>query len=283
MTLVLMAVLLTAAAPSKPLVEGLDHTPVAVRDLDQAASDFAKLGFVIKPGRPHDDGIRNKHIKFPNGGEIELITAASPTDALARDYADWLKGGDGPAYWSIYAPDLAALTAFLVRRGLSPNNEGDVVNYSQGAGGQHRLFFADRLRSPTDGPAYWAHPNTAYKLRRVWLAGAPAEVELARRLGATLDPRGLCSPFDGHAATYVLPGEGDEVAVSSTVHRSPARTLIGVTVLVRSLAAARRVLEASHVPIVAPAQCMSQSLWIAPSDAHGLWLEFAEGEAGEGR
>jgi hypothetical protein len=38
--------------------------PTAVRDLDPAAADF---GFVIKPDRPHDDGIRNQHVRLPMG------------------------------------------------------------------------------------------------------------------------------------------------------------------------------------------------------------------------
>jgi len=274
---VLAAFLLSAEAPATPLVEGLDHTPVAVTDLDRAANDFAKLGFIIKPGRPHKDGIRNKHVKFPNGGEIELITASSPTDALAKEYVAWLRGGEGPASWSLYAPDLAAVTAFLSRRQLQPNDEGDVVTYSQAAVA-HRLFFADRLRSPTDGPIYWAHPNTAYKLRRVWLAGSPSEVDLVVKLGAEVEPRAACSPFDSQATVYVLPREGDEIAVAPNVRRSQARNLIGVTVRVRSIAAARRILEKNHVPIVRPASCRSDSLWVGPSSAHGLWLEFAQGE-----
>ena len=273
--LALSALVLIGAAPAKPLVEGLDHTPVAVRDLDKAASDFAKLGFVIKPGRPHDDGIRNKHVKFPNGGEIELITASSPTDALAREYANWLISGDGPAFWSLYAPDLAAVTAFLSQHRLQPSNDGAVVTYSQ-AVVAHRLFFADRLRSPSDGPIYWAHPNTAYKLGRVWLGGSPSEVDLVRQLGAEMDPKGLCSPFDPQAIAYVLPGEGDEVAVSPNVHRSQERTLLGVTVLVRSIAATKKVLDAGHVSVVLPSNCRSHSLWVGPSDAHGLWLEFVQ-------
>jgi hypothetical protein len=142
-------------APAPPLIMGLDHVPIAVHDLDEASRDFARLGFVIKPGRPHDDGIRNRHVKFPNGGGIELITAAAPTDALAQGYVDWLKGPDGPAFWSVFAPRLPALAAFLAGIGLRPTDRGDVVNYTAD-GPAHTLFFADRLRSPSDGPAYWA-------------------------------------------------------------------------------------------------------------------------------
>ncbi len=276
---VLLTASAAAAAPRRPLVEGLDHTPVAVTDLDQAAADFSKLGFIIKPGRPHDDGIRNRHVKFPNGGEIELITASKPTDALARDYVDWLKGGEGPAFWSLYSPDLVALTAFLTRRGLDPDNQGDLVTFSRTAM-PHRLFFADRLRSPTDGVAYWAHPNTAYKLAGVWLAGTAPEQTLLPELGAKRSHRVRCSPFDRHAVAFDLPEAGDQVMVSRSVRPPPERSIIGLTVLVKSLATARGLLDANHVAYASPERCRPHSLWVPPAAAHQTWLEFYERGAG---
>ncbi len=57
--------------------------------------------------------------------------------------------------------------------------------------------------------------------------------------------------------------------------RPAAREIIGVTVLVRDLAVARRVLGANGVPMVSVAGC-GGALWVAPADAHGAWLEFAE-------
>ena len=254
------------------LAQGLDHIPLAVADLEQAAANFTKLGFVIKPGRPHDDGIRNSHVKFPTGEGIELITAGTPTDALAREYVDWLKGGDGGAFWAIYSPDLAGLTADLAARRLDPVNADHVVTFSQTAL-SHRFFFGDRLRSPTDGPKVWAHPNTAYELKAVWLAGATEQAQLLISLGAA--PAGeSCAPFAKTAAILRFPGEGDEVMIAQGLDRPQARSIVGATVMVKSLATARAVLDANTVAYVAG--CKGQSIWINPSGANGLWLEMRE-------
>ena len=59
---------------------GMDHIPVVVADLDKAEADFRAMGFSIKPGRPHSNGIRNAHVKFPDGTEIELITAPAAVE-----------------------------------------------------------------------------------------------------------------------------------------------------------------------------------------------------------
>ncbi len=264
-----------AASPKQLLIQGLDHMPLAVRNLDEAAANFSRLGFAIKPGRLHNDGIRNKHVKFPNGGGIELITASNPTDALAQEYTDFLAHGDGPAFWSLYSPDLAALTTFLAQRHLDPTNTGDVVTFSQ-AVAPHRLFFADRLRSPTDGPAYWSHPNTAYQLQAIWLAGASAERQLLVSLGAKSDARAACAPFDTHAQAYVLPGESNEVILSPALNRTPERSIVAATVRVRSLAVAQHTLTENHVHFAAAASCTGQSIWISPESANNLWLELTE-------
>jgi hypothetical protein len=118
-------VLPPVAAPARPVVEGLDHAPIAVTDLDGAAAAFSRLGFLIKPGRPHDDGIRNRHVKFPNGGGIELITAANPTDDLAREYVDWLRAGPGAAFWSLgHYPILSHSHLGLIDNGFRPSWDG---------------------------------------------------------------------------------------------------------------------------------------------------------------
>ena len=266
-------VLFASSAP--PTVQGLDHIPVAVTDLDQATADFSSLGFVIKPGRPHDDGIRNRHVKFPNGGGIELITASNPTDDLAREYVDWLKGGSGPAFWSLYSSNLDGVTKVLAQQGLEPTDHGDLVNFPQHVM-PHRLFFADRLRSPTDGPQYWSHPNTAYRLAGVWIAGTASELGLLPALGLTPSDRPHCSPFPRHVITWVIPGEGDEVLVVPGVSRPADRSIVGMTVLVEDISVARKVLRANKVRFTEPKGCAGLSLWIAPASAQNVWLELHE-------
>jgi hypothetical protein len=89
-TIVLVLSATTAALRAQDaVVRGLDHIPLTLRDLEQSQAYFEALGFVLKPGRPHANGLRNAHAKFPDGTEIELITAVSASDALSSDYVDW--------------------------------------------------------------------------------------------------------------------------------------------------------------------------------------------------
>jgi hypothetical protein len=56
--------------PLGPSIAGIDHIPLAVRDLEQASDAYRSFGFTLKPGRLHDDGIRNNHVKFKDGSGI---------------------------------------------------------------------------------------------------------------------------------------------------------------------------------------------------------------------
>ncbi len=95
---------LSVRAVAAPIA-GIDHMPFAVRDLDRAEATFRELGFAIKPGRPHDNGIHTALVKFPDGSGIELITAKSPVDDLTRRYVELLRQGEGPGFFALHVRD----------------------------------------------------------------------------------------------------------------------------------------------------------------------------------
>jgi Glyoxalase-like domain len=270
-----LALAMAAAGPAapEPVVRGLDHVPLAVKDLEQAKADFEALGFALKPGRPHDNGLRNAHVKFPDGTEIELITALAATDALASEYHGWLKDGDGPAFLGLYVADFAILIERLSRLGLALHRQGDLGTLSEPA--LRRLFFARRQRSPTDRPEHFAHANTAFSLAGVWLAGAEAEQRLLAMLDAAPIEVPPCGPFGSASAALSL--STSEIAfLPATARLASGRSIVGVTVTVKSLEAARSILTGNRIAYNRVTGCARDSLWVGPATAHGLWLEFRQ-------
>jgi hypothetical protein len=230
----LFALFLLLGSPAMAQVQGLDHIPIVVRDLDRADADFTALGFVLKPGRPHANGLRNVHAKFADGTELELISPGSPVDELSRRYVELLKQGDGPASLGLFVPNASP-----------PPMEG--------------IFFDRRQKSPTDRPEHFAHPNGAKTLAAAWLAASPAERQIVELTGRWPADRPTCSPFGEVAHVLNLP-EGEIVLLP----RLSSRPIVGATVAVESLDAARRFVPRSAV------DC-PRSIWI---ESHGLWLEF---------
>ena len=254
-----------AAAPvaQAPLVRGLDHVPIAVRDLEAAARTYQSLGFALKPGRPHDNGIRNQHVKFKDGTELELITAPQAKDALTAKYRKHLEAGDGPAFLALFAPEAK----------WKPRERDAALDY---------MFFGPRNESPTDRPEHFAHANGADSLISVWLAAPDFSPE--RRLLTDVGiptARGEVRVPDAVSAEVARFEEGDLILLPGSRQMVPGRRIVGATVRVKNAAIARASISAA----VAKDRMVASggSIFVRPEAAHGLWLEFrpASGKGGQ--
>jgi len=268
---ILLLTLASASAAQTPrqLVVGLDHIPVVVADLQKAEADFRAMGFAIKSGHVHPDVIRNVHVKFPDGTEIELITAPAAVDALTAEYRAKLRSGEGPVYFGLYAPDHPSLIARLNASGLPLREDGATLDFPPETA-LHPLFFGSRNRTPTDRPEHFAHPNSAVRLSAVWIRDTPALHTLFRDLGISVQPVSLCNPILARKGSMALLAEGRVYLVPSA-----SENVIAARVEVRSLETLKSVLSKNHVQMQPADPCEPGAVWVSPPSAHGIWLEFA--------
>ncbi|HSS13885.1 MAG TPA: VOC family protein [Rhizomicrobium sp.] len=259
----LLVMIVTGARAQSSLIEGVEHTPIVVADLDKAVSDFRAMGFAIKPGRFHADGIRNAHVKFPDGTELELITASTANDALTGEYLAKQKKGDGPIYFGLYTHDLAGLAKRIGQAGADVRQESPGLTFRDGDA-LHPLFFATGETSPTDRPEHFAHANSAVRLSGYWLSGNKSVSALLKKLGVPVHPMKACGPM-GAGEDAVLP-RGDVVFVKGR------DALIGARIAVKNLRLAQEVMEKNGLK---PRRACA-ALWLAPSVGHGLWLQFVQ-------
>jgi catechol 2,3-dioxygenase-like lactoylglutathione lyase family enzyme len=264
------------SATSAPAVVGLDHVPIAVADLETASARYRALGFTLKPGRPHDNGIRNHHAKFADGTELELITAPEARDALTTTYRRHLSQGDGPAFLALYAPVMEAAASRLRAAGIAFRQGGPFAYLAETDGLGH-LFLGPRNRSPTDRAEHFAHANGATALVRVWLAGdLGAERRLLDALGARVSVEDVHVPDRARLPVARFP-EGDLVLLPADRQLVPGRTIVGATLRVRALAMVQAALARGGVPAPLPvATSQGTSLFVPPAQARGLWIEFRE-------
>ncbi|MBR8356269.1 VOC family protein [Burkholderia vietnamiensis] len=76
-------------------LSGIDHFVIAVRDLDAARDDFARMGFALTPRGYHTMGSEN-HCAMFDGCYLELLTVRRPHPVTAF-FSDFLEHGDGAA------------------------------------------------------------------------------------------------------------------------------------------------------------------------------------------
>jgi catechol 2,3-dioxygenase-like lactoylglutathione lyase family enzyme len=271
-----------AAAPPVPLV-GIDHIPFVVRDLEQAAATYRRLGFVIKPGRFHADGIRNNHVKFPDGAGIELITAPAATDELTRHYTQMISQGEGPAYVSFHSSSEKALIDAAESIDEPYSLEGNLMTFRNEA--LQWLFLGEGSnRSSTDRPENFAHPNGADATLAVWIACSDQDREQALRLFRALGAVGqevVRAPDPLHATVATVENGGEVIFLPDKRQLLPGRPIVGIVFRTRDLSAAREALRSAGVKdprsVVTPAY---RSLIVSPQDTRGVWLELRENRQG---
>ncbi len=274
-TMLALPPVLRAQEPAPPRAAlGFDHVVVVVHDLKAAGADYARLGFSLKPGRPHPNGITNLHVKFPLGTELELLAVAGPVDRTTRFYSDQLKSGDGPAAVALFAPEPDSVPVVLRRTGLLATSSAGELGFPD-AHPLRYVFFWHRNHSPTDRPEHFAHSNTADSVVALWLAADDADPE-ARLLSGFGAGRSEPAepPVPGGPARVHSLADVRVVRFPAAAAR-PGRRVIGLTLHVRSVSTARGVLERAGVPFEARRSAPGRmSLYLSPESAHGLWLEL---------
>lgn len=262
------------APKSQTALIGLDHLPLAVVDLDRASDTYRQLGFSLKPGRSHDNSIRNQHIKFPDGSGIELLTASAPRDGLSARYLEFLAQGEGPAFLSFHARDTDKLLAALGDAGFEWKQAAGVVTMNHPQLGF--VFFVRDNRSLSDRPEHFTNPNSAHAMTGVWLALDEPEVmeQLLQALGAKAETATVRVPEPVQARIYRV-ANGRVVLLPASFQRISGRPLVGAEFEVRSLDQAPGIeADADKLPQPPGETAAHRSRRVSPVDAHGIWLEF---------
>lgn len=254
---------------------GLDHIPVAVKDLDGAVRQYKRMGFAIKPGRLHANDIRNQHIKFPDGTELELITATESKDPLASVYVRHLLRGDGPAFVGFYVPQLDSVAHFFAASERVYQRAGRLITFPENML-LHYMFFGPRNKTATDRPEHFHHVNGAMSLIGVWLSGQSFENErqLLSDLGASIQAKEVHVP-DRITVLVATLLQGEVLFLPPKYQQIPGRRIVGATLLTDDIETVRRTLadSLSFTPKVVYTSSSSH-LYLPPDKTFGIWLEF---------
>lgn len=257
----------------------LDHANLAVVDLGLSAFAYQRMGFTVKLGHPHANSIDNRHCKFLDGTELELITATESRDALAAEYMHMLRGGDGGAFVALRSHAFDSLAAGLARTGQPlpvPHQDGPrSLSFAR----EHPLrpiWFLETLRPWIDRPAFTTHANSAAALQAVWLSSrlTSAAVALFAALGYSAQPADHPVP-----QTTVIALDAGEIYLVPLVDTPSQRPLIGLTIAVQRLDAVASTLAAAEVSSESHIDPRGPSLRVRPAFAQGIWLEFLESKS----
>jgi hypothetical protein len=278
-------------------VIGIDHAVVMVRDLDQAAANWKKLGFTVSPRGTHSAhmGSGNYTIML-DPDYIELLGVLSPTEhnAPARAFLDKREGIERIAFTAVDSADGAEEIRVRGYPPIGPTDFERPVTMPDGrlsaakfrtfqwpvaeAPGGVRIFACQhKTRETVWIPELMRHANGAKRLRAVLLvAGEPAKeaAHLSRMIDreAREDADGsVVVASGGDRADFVfmtkeqLGRRYPEVALAILPERGAAGLVIAA-----DLSAAERALGATGVR-------SGGAICVPPAAGNGTLLAFVGG------
>lgn len=102
------------------MIKAIDHLVIVVNDLEQAAKDYAELGFTVVPGGQHPVGSHNALIPFQDSSYLEII--AFYRDAVDHRWWEPLGKGERFVDFCFQTDDLRGDTKKLQAAGVAINN-----------------------------------------------------------------------------------------------------------------------------------------------------------------
>jgi hypothetical protein len=206
-------------------VIGIDHAVVMVKDLDQAAANYKRLGFTVSPRGTHSEhmGSGNYTIMF-DPDYMELLGVITPTEHNAPARAYLARSGEGIERVAFTAVDSADGAEEIRARGYPPVGPTDFerpVTMPNGtissakfrtfqwptaeAPGGVRIFACQhKTRETVWIPELMQHANGAKRLKQVVIV-SPEPAKDAAHLSKMID-RDVRNEADGAVA---VPSGGD--------------------------------------------------------------------------
>lgn len=265
----------------KPIIPlQLDHVNIAVADLEKAKKHYQdKLGFSLKPGRLHPNSILNAFAKFSDGSLIELITASEAKDELSHWYIDATKSTPYTTTFAAFGiQNLATMDSLKQRL----NTDSIAYHYLTGNYAHtlsvnlyerfHTPFFIHYLQPVTDKSEYLTHENGASKLLAIWLPSRMLDRELFKSLGWEKG-EGVDIPGQKYIAENIMLGGGSLYILPD----SSDQRVIGVSLAVEDIDKTQEVLTQKLEKELSIQEWQyGRSIFLAPKDCLGLWVEFRE-------
>lgn len=165
----------------------IDHIITVVTNLDSAILAYEELGFTVKQGSLHKNGLLNAHIKFKNNTSLELMSIpGEPSDEVAKEYADLLKYGEGGVFLALsginHAEMARRLNELNVKYNTLSGKSWDYITFPKSSGLSH-IFFIEYNIKTSDSKHVLTHNNFTKGIETVWIEGDEKTKHLLESLG----------------------------------------------------------------------------------------------------
>lgn len=258
-------------------IMGIDHSVVAVRDIERARDAYSRLGFITTPRRRFAKwGTANYSVMFEHDF-IELLGIVDPSAEVTPGLEDYLEVGEGVMAVTLHADDVDSAHTELDRGGFHPSglNETEItLEAPDGPVAQRFRWLRIDAKATPDMYLMLVQPMTPERMRRPeWLDHPNGARALTGLTVVVDDPLGHMGPYEA------LFGAGSSTPTDNTlaIHTGHG-ALIFVTEDNFSLMHPRAAAMTRRTPFIG-AMCLETADVAATAaylDAHGVPNTFSE-------
>lgn len=253
-----------------------DHIIIGTKNLAELTDLFKlELGFTIKKGKSHKNGIKNNFIEFLNDSEIELIEVTQPLDKLSQEYKTLINNQTRGLLFSIRVNEIKKLRDNFNQLQSAFSNFESNPTYStlsaQKINSESPFFFIEYRGENSN--SLISHKNNSKGISAVWYSSSDIKTT-ARELidfGFSLIDNYSIPSFKGK----VLKFKNDNFAI--ILIESNKAEIKGLTILTKDLKSVKNILHHSFGNnFIEQISGRGKSIFVSENLTKSIWLEFLE-------
>jgi hypothetical protein len=252
-----------------------DHLIIGTANISESANFFADvLGFTIKNGRQHSNGVNNLFIEFKDNSELELISVIDPKDNIARKYRSLIEHKKYGLQFAMRTDRLNEVISHFSNLNSDYNKIHENENYSVLSKSEYDaklpLFFMkhknQNFNTETD------HQNSAKGIRSIWFSTQKLKetifdlADLGFQLVDTVKVHGFSN------RSVLMKNDNFEIILLEEKDYG----ILGVTIILDDLSVVKRRLDNKNLKYRSYNDEKGSGIILSPETSESIWIEFKE-------
>ena len=252
-----------------------DHLIIGTTNISDSRNFFSDvLGFNIKNGRQHVNGINNLFIEFEDDSEIELLTVNDPKDKIARKYKSLIEQNKFGMQFAMRTSRLNEITSHFANLNSVYNTIHENEIYSVLSKNKYDerlpLFLIEHknknFNTETD------HQNSAKGIRSIWFSTQNLKNSIFDLADLGYQLIDTTKIFGFSNKSVIMRNENFEIILIEDKDYK----ISGVTIIIDDLSLVKRRLDDKSLKYRLYRDEEGNSLLLSPETTKSIWIEFKE-------
>ena len=252
----------------------LDHVIIGSKDLKETARFFSEiLGFTLKRGTEHSNGISNSFIEFENGSEIEIIEVKDPKDSLSEHYNKQIQKGGYGLNFAVRVENIDTLYRHFKdlnsKYSEMTSKKDFTVLSANNSEPNLPLFFIQHNRKLFNTKIQ--HENGSLGIHSVWIGTNNLEQDIMELIDYGFEVHDTARINYLNKKTFLM--KNNNFAIS--IFESRNNNIQGVSIQCENLDTFKKRLVKQNVSFIETIVNGKVSIVLEPEVTHSIYLEFA--------